>query len=168
MTWACKPRGVGDAGPKPRTAATTSRWRRTCSAAPLWPSVPMPCGWPTSPTFQPTRAFCPWPPKDLATRQIVGWSMAEHLKAGLCIDALVMALQGCRPPRGLIHHSDRGSQGGFKWSSQHLDGGSCDGEAEAEIGSVRAGAITVTRSATGGGTRGAATVLGSDRGRHGE
>ena len=29
--------------------------------------------------------------KDLATRQIVGWSMAEHLKAGLCIDALVMA-----------------------------------------------------------------------------
>ena len=36
--------------------------------------------------------------------------MAEHLKAGLCIDALVMALQRCRPPRGLIHHSDRGSQ----------------------------------------------------------
>src|SRR3954452_11764097 len=56
--------------------------------------------------------------KDLATREIVGWSMAEHLKAGLCIDALVMALQRCRPPRGLIHHSDRGSQGGFKWSSQ--------------------------------------------------
>src|SRR3954468_2990188 len=27
--------------------------------------------------------------KDLATREIVGWSMAEHLKAGLCIDALV-------------------------------------------------------------------------------
>ena len=48
--------------------------------------------------------------KDLATRQIVGWSMAEHLKAGLCIDALVMALQRCLPPRGLIHHSDRGSQ----------------------------------------------------------
>jgi putative transposase len=48
--------------------------------------------------------------KDLATRQIVGWAMAEHLKAGLCIDALVMALQRCRPPRGLIHHSDRGVQ----------------------------------------------------------
>jgi putative transposase len=48
--------------------------------------------------------------KDLATRQIVGWTMAEHLKAGLCIDALVMALQRCRPPRGLIHHSDRGVQ----------------------------------------------------------
>jgi putative transposase len=44
--------------------------------------------------------------KDLATRQIVGWSMADHLRAELCIDALVMALQRCRPPHGLIHHSD--------------------------------------------------------------
>jgi putative transposase len=53
--------------------------------------------------------------KDMATRQIVGWSMADHLmadhlRAELCIDALVMALQRCRPPRGLIHHSDRGGQ----------------------------------------------------------
>ena len=48
--------------------------------------------------------------KDMATRQIVGWSMADHLRAELCIDALVMALQRCRPPQGLIHHSDRGGQ----------------------------------------------------------
>ena len=48
--------------------------------------------------------------KDLATRQIVGWSMADHLRAGLCTNALVMALQRCRPPRGLNHHSDRGVQ----------------------------------------------------------
>ena len=48
--------------------------------------------------------------KDLATRQIVGWAMADHLKTGLCIDALVMALQRCRPLRGLIQHSDRGVQ----------------------------------------------------------
>jgi putative transposase len=48
--------------------------------------------------------------EDLATREIVGWSMADHLRAGLCLDALVMALQGCRPPRGLVHHSDRGVQ----------------------------------------------------------
>src|SRR4029450_6304893 len=48
--------------------------------------------------------------KDLATRESVGWAMADHLKAGLCIDALVMALQRCSPPRGLIHHSDRGAQ----------------------------------------------------------
>ena len=49
--------------------------------------------------------------KDLATREILGWSMAEHLRAELCRDALVMALQRHgRPPRGLVHHSDRGVQ----------------------------------------------------------
>ena len=48
--------------------------------------------------------------KDMATREIVGWSMADHLRAELCLDALVMALQRCRPPPGLIHHSDRGVQ----------------------------------------------------------
>jgi putative transposase len=48
--------------------------------------------------------------EDLATREIVGWSMADHLRAGLCVDALVMALQRRRPPRGLVHHSDRGGQ----------------------------------------------------------
>ena len=34
--------------------------------------------------------------------------MADHLRAGLCVDALVMALQRRRPEPGLIHHSDRG------------------------------------------------------------
>jgi putative transposase len=48
--------------------------------------------------------------KDMATRQIVGWSMADHLKADLCIDALVMALQRYQPGKGLIHHGDRGVQ----------------------------------------------------------
>src|SRR5215213_3988984 len=43
-----------------------------------------------------------------APREILGWAMAEHLKVGLCIDALVMALQRCHPGRGLIHHRDRG------------------------------------------------------------
>lgn len=48
--------------------------------------------------------------EDLATREIVGWSMADHLRAELCLDALVMALQRRRPSRGLTHHSDRGVQ----------------------------------------------------------
>ncbi len=48
--------------------------------------------------------------EDLATREIVGWSMADHLRAGLGVDALVMALQRYRLPEGLIHHSDRGVQ----------------------------------------------------------
>jgi putative transposase len=48
--------------------------------------------------------------EDLATREIVGWSMADHLRADLCTDALVMALQRRRPGPGLVHHSDRGVQ----------------------------------------------------------
>ena len=48
--------------------------------------------------------------KDLATMEIVGWSMSERLKSTLCEDALNMAIRNRRPPRGLIHHSDRGVQ----------------------------------------------------------
>jgi transposase InsO family protein len=49
--------------------------------------------------------------KDLATREVLGWSMADHLRAELCVDALVMAIRRHGPPpRGLIHHSDRGVQ----------------------------------------------------------
>jgi putative transposase len=48
--------------------------------------------------------------EDLATREVVGWSMADHLRAELCTDALVMALQRRRPEPGLTHHSDRGVQ----------------------------------------------------------
>jgi putative transposase len=48
--------------------------------------------------------------KDLATREIVGWSMADHLGAGLAGDALLTAIRRRQPPRGPIHHSDRGVQ----------------------------------------------------------
>ena len=44
--------------------------------------------------------------KDLATMEIVGWSMSDRLKSTLCEDALKMAIRNRRPPRGLIHHSD--------------------------------------------------------------
>ncbi len=68
--------------------------------------------------------------EDLATREILGWSMADHLRTGLCVDALVMALQRYDPPEGLIHHSDRGVQGGFKRSSQR----DCERTAESRRG----------------------------------
>ena len=48
--------------------------------------------------------------KDMATREIVGWSMADHLRGELACDALVMAIQRRQPPPGLIQHSDRGVQ----------------------------------------------------------
>jgi putative transposase len=57
---------------------------------------------------------------DLASRRIVGWSMSERMKAGLVCEALRLAYGSRRPPDGLLLHSDRGSQGGFNRSSQHL------------------------------------------------
>ncbi|TRD13210.1 transposase family protein, partial [Palleronia caenipelagi] len=45
-----------------------------------------------------------------ATREIVGWSMTDHLGAELCYDALRMALDQRGPVPGLILHSDRGMQ----------------------------------------------------------
>jgi len=47
---------------------------------------------------------------DLFSRRVVGWSMSESLQCQLALDALKMALENRHPPRGLIHHSDRGSQ----------------------------------------------------------
>jgi putative transposase len=46
---------------------------------------------------------------DAYSRRIVGWAMAEHLRAELVIEAVEMALWQ-RRPAGVIHHSDRGSQ----------------------------------------------------------
>jgi len=48
--------------------------------------------------------------QDAFSRQIVGWSMATHMRASLVVDALKMALARRRPDPGLIHHSDQGSQ----------------------------------------------------------
>lgn len=47
---------------------------------------------------------------DLYSRRIVGWALSERMKSQLVIDALTMAIAQRRPPAGLIHHSDRGSQ----------------------------------------------------------
>jgi putative transposase len=48
--------------------------------------------------------------QDAYSRAIVGWSMAEHMRKELVIDALQMAVKRRRPAPGLIHHSDQGSQ----------------------------------------------------------
>jgi transposase InsO family protein len=47
---------------------------------------------------------------DLFSRKIVGWAMADHLRADLPLAALRMAISAQRPGAGLIHHSDRGVQ----------------------------------------------------------
>ena len=48
--------------------------------------------------------------QDLYSRRIVGWSMADHLRSELVVDALEMALHRRRPDPGLVHHSDKGCQ----------------------------------------------------------
>ncbi len=48
--------------------------------------------------------------QDAFSRAIVGWSMADHMRAELVVDALQMGLARRKPDAGLIHHSDQGSQ----------------------------------------------------------
>jgi transposase InsO family protein len=47
---------------------------------------------------------------DLATRMVVGWQLAEHMRTSLVADALDMAITGGHAPPGAIFHSDRGCQ----------------------------------------------------------
>lgn len=64
---------------------------------------------------------------DLYSRRIVGWRVSTMMRTDLPLEALEQALwergRQDRDLSHLVHHSDRGSQGGFKWSSQHLDRG---------------------------------------------
>ena len=47
---------------------------------------------------------------DLYSRQVIGWSMSERMTAELICDALQMAIFKRKRPKGVIVHSDRGSQ----------------------------------------------------------
>ncbi len=64
---------------------------------------------------------------DLFARRIVGWRVSRSLRTDLALDALEHAIwtrsRDQRDLSKLVHHSDKGVQGGFQWSSQHLDVG---------------------------------------------
>jgi putative transposase len=47
---------------------------------------------------------------DAFSRRVVGWALADHLRASLVLAALDIALAVRQPALGLIHHSDRGTQ----------------------------------------------------------
>ncbi len=47
---------------------------------------------------------------DIASRRVVGWALADHMRTDLVADALRMACTRRRPPAGVIFHSDRGCQ----------------------------------------------------------
>jgi putative transposase len=104
--------------------------------------------------------------QDAYSRLIVGWSMATNMRSTLVVDALNMALARRRPDPGLIHHSDQGGQGGFKWSSQRSMKEGCDGQAEG-LGVTADGAAgdAFAGASDGGASGGACRVLAGGRGR---
>jgi transposase InsO family protein len=59
--------------------------------------------------------------KDLFSNRIVGYSLDERMTAQLAVTALRTAVARRAPTGVVVVHSDRGSQGGFNRSSQHLE-----------------------------------------------
>jgi putative transposase len=47
---------------------------------------------------------------DLYSRKVIGWAISKKIDGQLTIDALKMAIKRRNPPKGVIHHSDRGVQ----------------------------------------------------------
>src|ERR1700677_1595865 len=47
---------------------------------------------------------------DLASRKVVGWALADHMRTELVEDALTMAFATRSPAKGVVFHSDRGCQ----------------------------------------------------------
>ena len=47
---------------------------------------------------------------DVYSRKIVGWAISRDLSHKFCLEALKVAIRKEKPPRGIIHHSDRGVQ----------------------------------------------------------
>jgi transposase InsO family protein len=86
---------------------------------------------------------------DLCSRLVVGWAMSERITRELTLDALDMALVRRRPLPGLLHHSDRGSQGEFNRSSQHLAGRGCDDDTEAGFSACRTSQAKLARPTIG-------------------
>jgi putative transposase len=65
--------------------------------------------------------------EDAFSSRIVGYSIGERMTSDLCVSALQNAIR-LRDPKGTVVHSDRGSQGEFKRSSQHFDLGGVYGK----------------------------------------
>jgi hypothetical protein len=106
---------------------------------------------------------------DLFGRKFVGWAMSERIDEDLTLQALVMALEWRRPTGELMHHADRGSQGGFNWSLQHLLKGVSNGTTTwLGFGTDRKTNNAIARQAKRQSARNKASVLELCRARHGE
>ena len=67
---------------------------------------------------------------DVYARRIVGWRVSRSPHAGFVLDALEQAVHQRQPGAGLVHHSDRGSQGRFNRSSQRFQTGDSDDDTQ--------------------------------------
>jgi transposase InsO family protein len=83
-------------------AAVNTRWCGDITYIPTWE------GWPYLATVI-----------DIASRRVVGFALAEHLRTELVVDALTNAVAARDPAPGVVFHADRGCQPRFKGSSQH-------------------------------------------------
>ncbi len=75
---------------------------------------------------------------DSATRKVLAWLVSNTMDVEFSIEALEEAFGRFGRPE--IFNTDQGSQGGFKRSSQHLDGEGCDEHSKAAFGSIWWGA----------------------------
>ncbi len=74
---------------------------------PTWPNVL----WVADITYLRTwEGGCTCARQDTLSRRIVGWSMADHMRSDLVVDALRMAIARRQPEAGLIHNSDQSRQ----------------------------------------------------------
>jgi len=83
---------------------------------------------------------------DAWSRRVVGYAIGRSIDVRLTLAALKAAIERRHPPPGCVHHSDRGSQGGFKRSSQH---DSCrpkeaDGQAPLQVFSNRESCVVAS------------------------
>lgn len=58
---------------------------------------------------------------DCCTKEVIGWSMADHMRTDLVCDALTMAATRHQLATGAIYHSDRGTQFTSAQLAKHLD-----------------------------------------------
>jgi len=101
---------------------------------------------------------------DAFSRRVVGWSIADHLRAELVVDALQMAIwRRNRREAGTVMHTDHGSQCGFKWSSQHLESEVKDGTTARLDGDADGASGDAVARATSGSPRCREAVLVEDR-----
>jgi len=61
---------------------------------------------------------------DAYARRILGWRVASTMATSMVLDAIEQAIwtrqqEGILDLKDVVHHTDRGSQGGFNLSSQH-------------------------------------------------